>query len=129
MAGRGFPPAPLAIKLLKGNSGRGPLNTKEPKVPPGIPEAPEHLDEVARVEWARLVRPLAAAGILTSFDRAGLAAICVLWARWVGAEDKLRAEGAVIRSGKRGLPRRNPHLGIATTTLEQLLGGGDLSVH
>ena len=47
----GRPPVPTAIKRIRGNPGRYPLPEDEPKPPRGIPEAPEHLSELARKAW------------------------------------------------------------------------------
>jgi hypothetical protein len=48
---RGPAPEPTALKLLRGNPGKRPLNTLEPKPPTGKrPHCLAHLDEVARKE-------------------------------------------------------------------------------
>ena len=46
MAGR--PPVPTAIKRIRGDPGRYALNEDEPKPTRGVPEAPEHLSELAQ---------------------------------------------------------------------------------
>jgi phage terminase small subunit len=44
---RGPAPKPTAIKRLEGNPGKRKLNEMEPKMTVGVPECPDHLDDVA----------------------------------------------------------------------------------
>jgi P27 family predicted phage terminase small subunit len=117
MAGRR--PKPTALKLLDGNPGHRALNRNEPQ-PGGIPSCPRHLDAVAKSEWKRISRELIATGLLTSVDRAALAAYCAAWSRWVNAETSIEKFGAVIKSPKSGYPIQNPYIGIANTAIDQM---------
>lgn len=117
MAGRR--PTPTAIKQLNGNSGKRALNKNEPKFS-GIPTCPKHLDKAAKTEWKRLSVELASSGLLTSVDRAALAAYCAAWSRWISAEENVQKFGAVIKSPKSGYPVQNPYVGIANTALDQM---------
>jgi P27 family predicted phage terminase small subunit len=119
MAGRGFPPAPTAIKLLKGVQPKR-INKREALLPVDVPPMPEHLDEEATAEWRRMSTRLAEVGLLTQVDRTGLAAYCVLYSRWVAAELHVRDEGMLLTS-KKGYPVVNPYLRVAQETLAQLL--------
>lgn len=117
MAGR--KPKPTALKQLNGNPGKRPLNRKEPKFS-GTPTCPKHLDKAARAEWKRVSDELSATGLLTTVDRAALAAYCAAWSRWVDAETNIQKFGTVIKSPKSGFPIQNPYVGIANTALDQM---------
>jgi P27 family predicted phage terminase small subunit len=115
----GRKPKPTAIKLLDGNPGHRPINKSEPQFS-GTPTCPKHLDKVARAEWRRVESELAASGLLTTVDRAALAAYCSAWSRWVNAEESIQKFGAVIKSPKSGFPIQNPYVGIANTAMDQM---------
>lgn len=117
MAGRR--PKPTALKELEGNPGKRRLNAEEPK-PSGIPTCPKHLDKSAKAEWKRISRELITLGLLTSVDRAALAAYCSAWSRWISAEENVQKFGAVIKSPKSGYPVQNPYIGISNTALDQM---------
>jgi P27 family predicted phage terminase small subunit len=120
MGRRGPRPEPTALKLLKGNPGKRPLNEREPKPSPGAPAAPAHLDEEAHREWDRVIVTLDQLGLVTTLDRAALAGYCQAWSRWVDAEMKLREYGAVLKSPTKGVPLLSPYLTIANRALEQM---------
>jgi P27 family predicted phage terminase small subunit len=117
MAGRR--PTPTATKILNGNPGKRPINKSEPKFS-GIPTCPKHLDKAAKAEWKRVAAELTAAGLLTTVDRAALAAYCSAWSRWIGAETNIQKFGTVIKSPKSGFPIQNPYVGVANTALDQM---------
>jgi len=117
MAGRR--PKPTALKELAGNPGKRAMNRSEPK-PTGIPTCPRHLDKEAKVEWRRVSGDLITLGLLTSVDRAALAAYCAAWSRWVTAELQIQKFGLVIKSPKSGYPVQNPFVGVANTSLDQM---------
>ena len=117
MAGRR--PIPTAAKELAGKRDRNPNRGKEPKFG-GVPKCPPHLDDAAKKEWKRVSKELEAVGLLTSVDRAALAAYCAAWSRWVNAEEQIQKFGTVIKSPKSGYPVQNPYVGIANTALDQM---------
>lgn len=117
MAGR--KPTPTSLKQLNGNPGKRALNRKEPQFSEGA-TCPKHLTKAAKAEWKRVSEELSAQGLLTTVDRAALAAYCASWARWVDAEENLQKFGAVIRSPKSGFPIQNPYVGVANTALDHL---------
>lgn len=110
-------PKPTALRVLEGNPGKRAINRNEPK-PTGTPTCPKHLDKAARVEWKRISVDLSRLGLLTSVDRAALAAYCAAWSRWITAEENVQKFGAVIKSPKSGYPVQNPYVGIANTSLQ-----------
>lgn len=115
MAGR--KPKPTALKELAGNPGHRPLNRNEPK-PSGVPKCPTHLDAAAKREWKRISAELVSLGLLTSVDRAALAAYCASWSRWIDADANVQKFGSVIKSPKSGFPIANPYVGIGNTALD-----------
>lgn len=117
MAGRR--PKPTALKELQGNPGKRPLNKREPK-PTGSPTCPSHLDNNAKKEWKRISKELIAIGLLTSVDRAALAAYCSAYSRWIAAEESIQKFGTVIKSPKSGYPVQNPYVSVANTALDHM---------
>jgi P27 family predicted phage terminase small subunit len=76
MPGQGFPPQPTALKILRGNPGRRPLNKKEPKALVGKPPFPEWLaalDPVTKEIYESLAHRLVKTKVLTENELESLA--------------------------------------------------------
>lgn len=116
---RGPKPTPTALRLVRGNPGKRPLPTDEPKPRPQIPACPRHLNGPARTEWKRISVELARMGLVTQLDRAALAAYCVAWGRWLQAENRLKRQGAVVKTVN-GNEIQNPYLAIANRAMAQM---------
>ena len=114
---RGRKPKPTALKRAQGNPGKRALNHAEPQPPDGMPSCPVHLSDVAREEWDRVAQVLHDMGVFTVVDRAGLAAYCQAYGRWVEAEEKLAQGPALIKSPS-GHVQQSPWMGIANKQLE-----------
>jgi P27 family predicted phage terminase small subunit len=110
-------PKPTAIRRLEGNRGKRAWNHAEPTAPDALPRCPEHLAPVARAEWRRVARTLHAMGVLTTIDRAALAAYCQAYARWVEAEHRLRETPPLVKTAS-GYVQQSPWLAIANKQLE-----------
>lgn len=82
-----------------------------------LPRCPAHLTRAAAVEWRRVARALSDAGVLTTFDRAALAAYCQAYGRWVEAEERLRDTPMLVRTPS-GHVQQSPLLGIVHKQLE-----------
>jgi P27 family predicted phage terminase small subunit len=68
-----------------------------------VPKIPQHLGAAARAEWARITPHLLAAGLVTSLDRAALAAYCQAWGEWALLEARVKqlmAEPSAAGAGK-----------------------------
>ena len=113
----GRTPQPTALKRLRGNPGRRPLNTHEPRVT-GIPDPATCLDEVAAAEWRRIVPLLAECGMLGRVDMAGLTGYCLAWSRVVQTEFDLRASGSTYMKG--AIPKLHPNVQRAHEALIDL---------
>lgn len=118
---RGRKPVPTVLKILRGNPGKRPLPTGEPKPAQTLPEPPAHLGPVALVEWHRLATELHRVGILTMADRTTLAAYCQLYEQWVYAEQYIKTQ-LVIVDKPTGKIIQNPMIRIAHRTLELMRG-------
>jgi P27 family predicted phage terminase small subunit len=114
---RGRRPKPTALRRIEGNPGRRPFNANEPVPPDGLPSCPEHLSIVAAAEWDRVAKTLYDMGVLTTIDRAALAAYCQAYARWVEAEEKLAETPALFKTPS-GYVQQSPWMGIANKQLE-----------
>src|SRR5262249_21622461 len=66
------------------------------------------------------IRELKLLGLITTVDRAALAAYCMAWSRWVAAELKVKEFGMVIKSPEKGYPMMSPYLVIANQAMKQL---------
>jgi P27 family predicted phage terminase small subunit len=117
---RGRKPTPSHLKLVTGNPGRRPLNKREPAVNSGAPTPPAELNEFARREWTRLCAQLRRAGLLSTIDRAALAAYCQSYGVWVQAEQALARMAAndpvtfgLMVKTSNGNIIQNPLVGIA----------------
>ena len=96
MGRRGPPPKPTHLKLLEGNLGKRPLNTREPQPQKIAPRCPEWLTGEGRAAWRRLTALLKGMGLLTVADADAMAAYCLTYARWREAEEFLSAHGLVF---------------------------------
>ena len=115
----GPPPKPRELKLVQGtlrkSRDRGPVD-----IPPGVPDRPAFLDDLARQEWDRTAPVLEAARLLTDVDRAALAAYCESWSMYVRATERVQESGEVMVSPK-GYLYPSPWVGIANTAKKQML--------
>lgn len=114
---RGGKPKPTALRRLEGNPGKRGYNHAEPVVPDGVPGCPEHLGDVAREEWHRLVLVLHKMGVVTLIDRAALAAYCQCYGRWVEAEERLKATPLLMKTPS-GYVQQSPWLSVSNRQLE-----------
>jgi P27 family predicted phage terminase small subunit len=87
------------------------------RYPARLPTCPTHLNPAAAAEWRRIAKALQRAGVLTSFDRAALAAYCQAWGRWVEAEERLRETPPLVKTPS-GYVQQSPWLTIAHKQLE-----------
>ena len=93
MGRRGPPPKPTHLKVIAGNPGKYPLNTREPRPRSGVPRCPDWLSDEARAEWRWMVRELQAMGLLSMADKHALIAYCQVWSRWKALEEFVAKHG------------------------------------
>lgn len=116
---RGRTPTPTALKLLRGNPGKRPVNKDEPQPTQGAPEAPEHLDAEGRKQWVRWCAELERMRVLTHADREMLAVMCDTWARYIQAKKEVDSSGLLVNSPN-GYAIMNPALSIVNKCTAQL---------
>jgi P27 family predicted phage terminase small subunit len=108
---RGRKPTPTALKLLRGNPGRRPINPNEPKPPAGRLTPPTWLTGAAATKWRRLAPELLKHGLFSTADRDALAVYCQTFAQWREAEAEIKKHGMVVK-GRDGGPVTSPYVGI-----------------
>lgn len=87
---------PTHLKLVTGNPGKRPINVREPKAPPGMPERPKHLTgAAARAAWARFGKLLLDIGVLTQADGAALERLAETYVEVVELQRAITAHGRV----------------------------------
>jgi len=85
-------PTPTALKILRGNPGKRPLNQDEPQPPKGPVVKPELSAGADRV-WDALAPVCEAMGTLTAADVRVFATLCELQATFIAAVKEKNAEG------------------------------------
>jgi len=118
MAGRKT--IPTNLKILRVNPGKRKLNENEPDPSLSIPKFPSHLSAEAKKEWERISKELFKLGLLSEIDRASLVAYCVLWARWIESERKVKRQGIMLKSKDGKYAYQNPYLSVANKALVQM---------
>ena len=117
---RGRRPKPTRIKVLAGNPGKRPLNPHEPRPEPVLPDCPDVLSPLARVEWERLSAELAKLDLITHLDRGALATYCGAYALWAEAMEQIQKYGTIVKSPT-GYPIQSPYLAIANRQAEIMI--------
>ena len=120
MAQRGRKPKPTALKMLEGNPGGRPLNTKEPKPEKKAPRCPSWLEDEAKKEWKRMAKVLEQMGLLTEMDMAAFAGYCQSYARWKEAEEFIEKHGTIVKTPS-GYWQQVPQVSIAQQNLKTML--------
>lgn len=89
------PPVPTALKVLRGNPGKRPLNKDEPKPKVTLPEPPPHLKayKLAVENWFREGGLLLKLGVMTEADWGVLSVRCYLYHEMVSMMKKIKKEG------------------------------------
>jgi P27 family predicted phage terminase small subunit len=88
---RGPRPIPTHLKLLRGNTGKRPLNKDEPQPEPftDVPDPPSFVTGYAADEWWQTATELHRLGLLTKVDVPALAAYCYAFGQWRMAAESL----------------------------------------
>ena len=111
----GRKPLPTHLKVVRGTR-KSRVNRAEAKPSAGLPSAPAHLSNDAKVEWRRVAPELYRGGLLTIIDRSILAAYCQSYGRWRVAETVLAGEDLLVTT-THGNIIPNPLLGIANKAM------------
>ncbi len=126
---KGRKPKSSVLHLLQGTRNRH-KNKNEAKYSTEAITPPSHLNAVAVEEWNRVYGELAPQRMVTTVDRAALAAYCVSYSRWVKAERTLEKmlgksedsllEGMAFKTKAGGLAS-NPLIRISNQAMEIML--------
>jgi P27 family predicted phage terminase small subunit len=126
MARTGPKALPANVHRLNGNRSKlaeSELRNRDSVLPDvSIPRAPAHLLPGAKKEWSRISVHLEKLGLITELDMAALAAYCQAYARWAGAETKLKKLGddALIEETPSGYKQISVLLQISNRAAEQM---------
>lgn len=116
---RGRPPTPKKLNDLKGDPGRRRRKEVEPEPPEGMPELPNHLDDIAKEEWKSVTAHLQSMGLLSAADRASIEMYCISYSRYRRAVDQCQKYGDVILSPNKKVPMISPYSTIQNQAFEQ----------
>lgn len=105
---------------MAGNPGKRPLNPHEPRPEPALPDCPDILSPLARLEWERLSAELAKLNLITHLDRGALATYCGAYALWAEAMEQIQKYGTIVKSPT-GYPIQSPYLAIANRQAEIMI--------
>lgn len=112
-------PIPTPLKILRGHRPDR-INKNEPKSTEADPTPPDHLDEVARQEWDRMVPVLQSMRVLTQADRQALALYCNLFSRYLAARAAIEREGLILQ-GTNNLWQNNPYVKIENDCIDKMI--------
>jgi len=120
---------PTALKKLRGNPGKRPMNTDSDgkyssMTSIGDPPSVFVGNDVAVQEWERLGPVLCNMGLLKDTDLAAFTLYCLAFSRWIQAEENVNKNGIVITAvGASGLVsyKKNPAIQVAETYLSAML--------
>lgn len=116
MAKPGPAPQPTALKKLRGNPGRRPLNDAEPQPHIGTrtPSVPDWLSEDARDIWKRYARTMWELQLLTEIDVMQFGAYCEWMALYIHAMRQVQ-RGYDVQVTSTGYRQQDPWVSIAST--------------
>ncbi len=109
-------PQPTALKLLRGNPGKRPLNKNEPKPGEFRAKAPNTLNDDGKKEWKRIVPILKRMRILTEADYLALGNLC--WAFQTAAQaQRDLAKAGLLYKTQSGYIQPSPLMSIITQNM------------
>lgn len=109
---------PAELKILRGNPGKRPVRTGQPRPAPGKPKCPPWLSQRAKKKWRELARTLEPLGLLTVIDGDTLAAYCVAWVELQDATETLEREGRTVKASTSGYLMPHPAVAMQRSALQ-----------
>jgi P27 family predicted phage terminase small subunit len=107
----GRPPVPTALKILRGNPGRRPLNKREPKPLGNLKEPPGHFDAELCDVWNYAIEH-APAGLLKCIDASVLEIWVMAHVLHRKAAADVRKFGTLVKPPNSDIPVQSPYLPI-----------------
>ena len=114
---RGRKPKPTKLKILQGTFRPDRHTGAEADPDVVLPDPPKSLNKVAKAKWLELTRELYSCGLLTTLDVDALENYCVLYARWLKAEEDISKNGLIYKTPS-GAWVQTPFVGISNRTLD-----------
>lgn len=99
-------PLPTNVKVLRGTLKKYRTTPNEAQ-PGGVARKPDDLSPEVSAAWDEMSAHLEGAGLLTSVDAQAFRTLCECWARYLHAQQQVRAYGAIIKSPS-GAPMFSP---------------------
>lgn len=124
MAKTGPAPQPTALKRLRGNPGRRPLNDAEPAMTNQKPNCPVWLSDYARTVWRRLSPSLFDLGVLKYEDVFSFAAFCESVAVFKRALEELQAAPEMTQEAESGWRGQHPAVFNYSAAMNNMLNAG-----
>lgn len=124
MGKRGPAPQPTALKKLRGNPGRRPLNPSEPAMTDQKPNCPVWLSDYAKTVWRRLSPSLFELGVLKYEDVFAFAAFCESVAVWKRAVEELQSVHLLTQEAESGWSGQRPEMFNYSAALNNMLSTG-----
>lgn len=115
-------PTPTALRVLRGNPGKRPMNKREPKPLRGLPRTPAHLSPRAKAAWKSIGGELDRMGVMTAADATALELLSTAYADYRAAHDVITKEGQTYESISTygTLRRQRPEVAIASEAWRQI---------
>ena len=123
MAQRGRKPKPTALKMLEGNPGGRPLNTKEPKPEKKAPRCPSWLEDEAKKEWKRMAKVLENMGLLTEMDMAAFAGYCQAMVRTPNGYLQQVPQVSIAQTNMKIMLKFCEQFGLTPSARSRIVGG------
>jgi len=123
MGKRGPKPQPTAMRLLRGNPGKRPINTSEPKFETTNTRPPKNLSALGRKKWRELIKLLHRKKLFTDADRDLLHNYVIAFERWIEAERRLSIAGTTAEhtdSNGNIVMRRRPEVDVSRIYQSQM---------
>ena len=108
----GRKPKPTYLKLLEGNPGKRPINTKEPTPKVVNSKPPEWLSDSAKTTWKKYSSMLRRLGILTEIDEGSFCMLCQEYGRYMDAQKKI-SETNILHRTPNGNVTTSPYLWVS----------------
>ena len=123
MGARGKAPAPAKLRVLKGNGVDRDQDSnvvrRQPQDVPFLPDAPDHLPELAAAQWDHVAAGLRRMEIAGPVDVAALEAFCLAYARMRDAEAVIATDG-MFTAGSTGQLVAHPAVAISAQARQQI---------
>jgi len=119
----GRPPKPTHLKILNGNPGGRPLNTREPKPVGDLKEPPAHYDDELREVWHYYIDNCPK-GLLKRIDSGVLEVWCEAHVLHRKAVENVRKFGMLVKPKNSDVPVQSPWLPIVNKQAFMMLRAG-----